>query len=151
MLWYPALSSRKTNQKAGYTMTRRKLRENIFSILFRLEFNTSDEMSEQIQYALDDIEGLAPEDRDYIINKTTMIISLVDDIDTKLKHISEGWRLERIGKAELAILRLAVYEMLYDEDVPYKVAINEAVELTKIYCGDDARSFVNGLLAKVEE
>ena len=68
-----------------------------------------------------------------------------------IKEISSGWKLERIGKAELAILRLAVYEMKYDEDVPFKVAINEAVELSKIYCNEDAKSFVNGLLAKVEE
>ncbi len=131
-------------------MTRRMLRENIFRILFKLEFNSIDEMKEQIDFSVNDIENIEPEDEAYIINKTNKIISLVDDIDAVIEQISAGWRIERIGKAELAILRLAIYEMKYDSDVPFKVAINEAVELAKIYCNDDAKSFVNGLLAKVE-
>lgn len=141
---------RKTNQKAGFIMTRRKLREKIFSILFRYEFNSAGEMQEQIEYSLSRIDNLEPEDEKYIIDKTNKIIGLVDDIDAVIAKISDGWKVERIGKAELAILRLAIYEMLYDEEVPYKVAINEAVELSKIYCNEDAKSFINGLLAKVE-
>ena len=70
-------------------------------------------------------------------------------LDEEIAKISDGWNIGRIGKAELAILRVAIFEMLYDDDVPYKVAINEAVELAKIYCNEDARSFINGLLAKV--
>jgi N utilization substance protein B len=61
----------------------------------------------------------------------------------------EGWTLERVGKVELTILRLAVYEIKYDESVPDTVAINEAVELSKKYGQEDAGSFVNGILAKV--
>lgn len=131
-------------------MTRRKLREKIFSILFRYEFNSAGEMQEQIEYSLSSIDNLEPEDEEYIIDKTNKIMGLVDDIDAVIAKISDGWKVERIGKAELAILRLAIYEMLYDESVPYKVAINEAVELSKIYCNEDAKSFINGLLAKVE-
>lgn len=132
-------------------MTRRALRENIFKILFRVEFNRLDEMKEQIDFSVDTIEGISPEDEQYIVDKTNKIISLIDEIDGRIEAVSDGWRLDRIGKAELAILRLAIYEMKYDDDVPFKVAINEAVELAKIYCSDDAKSFVNGLLAKVEE
>lgn len=131
-------------------MTRRTLRENIFRILFKLEFNSVDEMKEQIDFSVNDIEDIEPEDEAYIIDKTNKIIGLIDDIDAVIEQVSDGWRISRIGKAELAILRLAVYEMKYDSDVPFKVAINEAVELAKIYCNDDAKSFVNGLLAKVE-
>lgn len=131
-------------------MTRRALRENIFRILFKLEFNSVDEMQEQIDYTVSSIEDIEESDAAYITNKANKIIGLIDDIDAIIKQISDGWKIERIGKAELAILRLAIYEMKYDDDVPYKVAINEAVELTKIYCNEDAGSFVNGLLAKVE-
>lgn len=131
-------------------MTRRTLRENIFRILFKLEFNSIDEMKEQIEFSVDDIENIEPEDEAYIIDKTNKIIGLIDDIDAVIEQVSDGWRIERIGKTELAILRLAVYEMKYDSDVPFKVAINEAVELAKIYCNGDAKSFINGLLAKVE-
>ena len=71
------------------------------------------------------------------------------EIDEKINSVSEGWPVNRLGKAELAIMRLAVYEMLYDEDIPVNVAINEAVELAKNYGGDNAPSFVNGVLAKL--
>ncbi len=132
-------------------MTRRALRENIFKILFKLEFNTVDEMREQIDFSLDTIECIEDKDRDYIIDKTDKIIGLIDDIDAIIEQVSTGWKKERLGKAELTILRLAIYEMKYDEDVPFKVAINEAVELSKLYCNEDAKGFVNGVLAKVEE
>ncbi len=132
-------------------MTRRALRENIFKILFKLEFNTVDEMREQIDFSLDTIGEIQDKDKDYIVDKTNKIIGLIDDIDDIIEEVSAGWKKERLGKAELTILRLAIYEMKYDEDVPFKVAINEAVELTKIYCNEDARGFVNGVLAKVEE
>lgn len=131
-------------------MTRRALRENIFRILFRVEFNSVDEMQEQIDFSVDNIEGLEQNDKEYIVDKTNKVLGLIDDIDRLIEQISDGWKIERIGKAELAILRLAIYEMKYDDSVPYKVAINEAVELSKIYCNSDAKSFVNGLLAKVQ-
>ena len=66
-----------------------------------------------------------------------------------LANAASGWKLNRMGKAELAILRIAVYEMLYDQEVPEKVAINEAVELAKKYGSDMSSGFVNGVLAKV--
>lgn len=131
-------------------MTRRALRENIFRILFRVEFNSVEEMKEQIDFFISDMEEVKDEDKAYIIDKTNKIIGLIDEIDAIIVEISEGWKIERLGKAELAILRLAIYEMKYDEDVPFKVAINEGVELSKIYCNEDARGFINGLLAKVE-
>lgn len=132
-------------------MTRRKQRENIFRILFKLEFNLIDEMDEQIGFSIDGLGEIDDADRDYIVNKTKNVIDHVGEIDKIISGVSSGWNIDRIGKAELAILRLAIYEMKYDEDVPFKVAINEAVELTKLYCNEDAKSFVNALLAKVDE
>ncbi len=132
-------------------MTRRSLRENIFKILFKLEFNSLDEMHEQIDFSISDINNISDEDKDYIIGKTEKIISLIDDIDKIISNISVGWNIERIGKAELAILRLAVYEAEYDEDIPLNVAVSEAVELSQIYCTDEARSFINGILTKLND
>ena len=132
-------------------MTRRSLRENIFKILFKVEFNSLDEMNEQIDFSIADIDNISDEDKDYIIGKTEKIISLIDDIDKIISNISVGWNIERIGKAELAILRLAVYEAKYDEDIPLNVAVSEAVELSQIYCTDEARSFINGVLTKLNE
>ena len=76
------------------------------------------------------------------------IIACVPKLDERLNQVAEGWKTKRMGKADLAILRLALYEMLYDESIPVKVAINEAVELAKKFGGDDSPSFVNGILAK---
>lgn len=131
-------------------MTRREQRENIFKILFKAEFNSREEMSEQMDYSIDALGDVSDKDREYIVSKAGDILDKVDELDKVIAGVSSGWSIERIGKAELAILRLAIYEMNYDEDIPYRVAINEAVELTKLYCNEDAKSFVNALLAKVE-
>ena len=70
-------------------------------------------------------------------------------MDEKIAAVAKGWKLNRMGKVELTILRLALYEMLYDDQVPGKVAINEAVELAKKYGGAESPQFVNGILAKL--
>ncbi|MBO6115402.1 MAG: transcription antitermination factor NusB [Lachnospiraceae bacterium] len=132
-------------------MTRRGLRENIFKILFKIEFNDINEMQEQIDFSLEGIENLSEEDKAYITGKAEKIISLIGEIDAVISDISVGWNIERIGKAELAILRLAVYEIKYDDDIPLNVAVSEAVELSKIYCGEEAGSFVNGVLTKLND
>lgn len=74
---------------------------------------------------------------------------MVSQIDEAIDNVSEGWPTTRIGKAELSILRLALYEIKYDDEIPVNVAINEAVELAKKYGADSAPSFVNGILAKL--
>ena len=72
-----------------------------------------------------------------------------EEIDTLLNEVSEGWKTTRMNRVDLTIMRLAVYEIKWDEAVPTGVAINEAVELAKKYSSDDGPSFVNGILAKV--
>lgn len=147
-------------------MTRRGIRENIFQIVFKAAFNNQEEMEEQIRFTVDQIEkpeedsddivvaeaGHAKEeDIAYIETKSRKILAMLPELDAKISEISDGWQIGRLGKPELAILRLAVYEMLYDEEVPFRVAINEAVELAKKYCNPDASGFINAVLAKVEE
>lgn len=142
-------------------MTRREIRDKIFKIVFTAEFNTLDEMRDQIDLAFDtEMPGdeeddpllyasVSDSDRQYITDKVMDIMSRKDDIDKTISEISEGWKLPRIGKEELAILRLGVYEVIYDSLIPEKVAINEAVELSKKYCDASASKFVNALLAKL--
>jgi len=89
------------------------------------------------------------DDRVYLEKRVAKIMELIPEIDEKINEIAEGWRTRRMGKVELTILRLAVFEMKYDEDIPEKVAINEAVELAKKFGGDEAPAFVNGILAKL--
>ncbi|MBO5458722.1 MAG: transcription antitermination factor NusB [Lachnospira sp.] len=130
-------------------MTRSTMREHIFKLLFRVEFHDSHELEEQIRLYMNELETIKDDDLKYITEKTLSIAELIPEIDDKINNVSEGWPVNRLGKAELAIMRLAVYEMLYDEDIPTGVAINEAVELAKNYGSDSAPSFINGVLAKL--
>ena len=84
-----------------------------------------------------------------ITAKTENLIEHLDEIDEEISAHTKAWNLERLGKAELSILRLATYEILLDEQVPRKVAINEAVELAKKYCNEKAAPFINGVLSKI--
>lgn len=130
-------------------MTRHTIRKHIFSMLFRVEFYDSDEIPAQDELYMDSIEKVTDEEREYMENKTEKIIAKLEEIDSRLEETSEGWKVSRMGKVELTILRLAVYEILYDEEIPTNVAINEAVELAKVYGGDTSPAFVNGVLAKL--
>ena len=131
-------------------MTRSEMREHVFKLIFRVPFHDKNELREQIDYYFDDLTDVNEKDYEYIKNKALLVCELSDELDEKINSVSEGWPVDRIGKAELAIMRLAVYEMLYDDDIPVNVAINEAVELAKSYGSDDnAASFVNGALAKL--
>lgn len=129
-------------------MKRRELREHIFEILFRVEFMDEQDMQEQMDLFFEDLAAGA-EDVEYMKNKYLAIREKMAEIDKTIDEKSTGWKTSRMGKVELTILRLAVYEMLFDEDVPVKVAINEAVELAKKFGGDDSPAFVNGILAKL--
>ena len=111
-------------------MTRRELREQIFKLLFRVEFNNREEMPEKTEFFFEEEENQA------------------DVADTALNEKVEGWDTGRMGKVDLTVLRLAVYEILFDEKIPTGVAINEAVELAKKFGQDSSSAFVNGVLAK---
>lgn len=131
-------------------MTRSEMREHVFKLIFRVPFHDKNELREQIDYYFDGLTDVNEKDYEYIKNKALLVCELSNELDEKINSVSEGWPVDRIGKAELAIMRLAVYEMLYDDDIPVNVAINEAVELAKSYGSDDnAASFVNGVLAKL--
>lgn len=130
-------------------MTRREIREQVFKMLFRVEFYNQEEMSEQIALCEDDACSWKEKDKTYIFEKVEKIFEKLEEIDAKINEVSEGWKTGRMGKVDLTLIRLAVYEMLYEEDVPAKVAINEAVELAKQYGTDNSPSFVNGVLAKL--
>ena len=132
-------------------MSRSKLREKVFQLLFRIEFGSEEEYEEQaaLFFADEEQETLTEKEQKQIQDKYDQILAHLDKIDAQINEKSVGWNVSRLGKVELAIMRLAVYEMLYDEDIPVNVAINEAVELAKNYGGDNAPSFVNGVLAKL--
>ena len=129
-------------------MTRRELRENVFKMLFRVEFHEETEMPEQFDLFGEEVENITEEDSAYINHKCNDIISKIVEIDTAINESTIGWKTTRMGKVDLTIIRLAVYEIKFEEDIPAKVSINEAVELAKKYGTDDSASFINGVLAK---
>ena len=122
-------------------MTRHEMRECIFCLMFQNDFYGTDEFEEQMSNFLANFHF--PEEH------VERLIALMPDIDEKISANAKGWKIERIAKAELAILRLAVYEALYEESVPVGVAVNEAVELAKEYGGENGAAFVNGILGKI--
>ena len=130
-------------------MKRRELREHIFELLFRVEFNERDEMPEQMRLFFESLPELSPEDQAYMQKKYERIMEKLPEIDRLLGETAEGWKVSRMGKTDLTVLRLAVYEMEFDEDVPVGVAVNEAVELSKKFGGDGSPAFVNGILGKI--
>ena len=99
---------------------------------------------------ISDDESFVPseEDEKYIEVKYNAIISHIDEIDAFIDEISDSWKITRMNRVDVNILRLALYEMLFDDDIPVGVAINEAVELAKQYGGEESGSFINGLLGK---
>lgn len=132
-------------------MTRKELREHIFKMVFQIEFNEAADMQEHLELYLDELENAVEKDIDYIQKKYAAIAERTGEIDTILNETSTGWKTTRMNKVDLAILRLAVYELKWDEDIPKGVAINEAVELAKKFSSESAPAFINGVLAKIVE
>ncbi len=132
----------------GASMSRRELREQIFKLLFRVEFNSLEDMPEQEALFFEQEDAAEGEDAEYVSDKYNKICQLLSEIDAMLDEQAKGWNTGRMSKVDLTILRLAVYEIKYDDSVPVSVAINEAVELAKKFGQDASSGFVNGILAK---
>ena len=130
-------------------MGRSELREHIFRILFRIEFQSKEEMEEQLALYLEELESAKDTEKEYIRTKYAAIAEKVEMIDEKINASVTGWKTSRMGKVDLTILRLAVYEIEWDEEVPQGVASNAAVELAKRYGGEESPSFINGVLGKI--
>ena len=106
---------------------------------------TMDEVLEQSELA----DTLSGSDKTFLENLVAGVTDRQEELDAVIGKYAQGWALNRLGKVDLTILRLGVYEMRYDDDIPASVAINEAVELGKRYGGDSTPAFVNGVLAKL--
>ena len=146
-------------------MTRREMREHCFKMLFSADFYSStEEAKKQMQeYFFGPDEDEIEEDGSTVLlhcvrgteknstaltEKVNAILEQIPELDAQLDEVAAGWKTRRMGKVELTILRLALYEMKNDDSVPEKVAINEAVELAKKFGGNESPAFVNGILAK---
>ena len=129
-------------------MSRRSARKNAFYLLFQMDFNEAAEFErvKEIFFAEKE-EPVEESDKAFILSEVEGVHEHMEEIDAIIEQSATGWDLGRMNKVELAILRLAVYEMKYGE-TPVGVAINEAVELAKKFSSDEAPAFVNGVLGK---
>ena len=133
-------------------MSRRTEREAVFKLLFRREFNSEEEMRSQLVLFFDDGEEsgrLTEAERDEVEQRYNKVAERLPEIDEIILSKAEGWDITRMGKVDVSIIRLAVFELEFDDDIPDLVAIDEAVELAKKYGGDQSPSFVNGVLARI--
>lgn len=132
-------------------MTRREMREHLIKLLFIAEFWKKEELEEQFALYFELFPVFMIEEKyvEQIRTRFGRILENLAEIDQMLEETSKGWKLSRMAKVDLSILRLAAFEMKFDEEVPTGVAINEAVELAKLYGGDDSPAFINGLLGKL--
>ena len=108
-------------------MTRRELRENVFKMLFRVEFFDAGELSEQLELFGEEVDHVTDQDFKYIAERYRDIYNHLTEIDGAINEVAKGWKTTRMGKVDLALIRLAVYEIRYDDEIPFKVAVNEAV------------------------
>lgn len=127
-------------------MNRRKLRKKLFQWVFELEFRP--EAIEEIKKRVD-LEFLNQEDKDFVVNILEGILSNQEEIDNIIRSNLKDWAFERVSPVEKSILRIGIYELYYYKETPPKVAINEAVELAKLFGKDGSPEFVNGILGSV--
>lgn len=149
------------------SISRREMRIHLFEFLFRTTYYEKNEIDEQLGLYMDNMEllknyedddnikipysndPLTPDEEQQIADKAKLIIEKIPEIDTKIESLSENWKIGRMNQVDLNIIRLAAYEILFDETVPNRVALNEAIEIAKIYGGEQSYSFVNGILGKL--
>lgn len=129
-------------------MNRSKLREETFKLLYSLEFY-KENIENQIDAYIEENEIFDAQDVEYVKNIVSGIESQTDSlVQIIAENLAAKWTIERISKVDLVILKLAIYE-IKNTDIPFKVAINEAVELAKTYGDDNSKVFVNGVLASI--
>ena len=129
-------------------MNRSASREETFKLLYSLEIQ-KENLQEQINIYLDNLENIDEKTKTYINDTVKGIENNITEIEKKIsENLKKDWKIERISKINLVLLKLAIYEILYTE-TPYKVAINEAIEISKKNGDDNSPNFVNGILASV--
>lgn len=130
-------------------MSRKSAREEVMKLIYQLIMNkTSSEEVLQDFYENQENE-LSAEEKEYINSCVTGIQRYEEKIDKYIEEYSKGWKLSRISKVDLAIMRLSIYEMLERKDVPNASSVNEAVELAKKYSGEKSSAFINGILGNI--
>ena len=131
-------------------MSRKKARDNAFKCIYQLEFTNDPNIDDILEYCYVENDNIE-EEKEYIEKVVRGVYQNLEQIDKDILSKLKNWTITRIAKIDLAILRLAIYEIKYLSQIPVKVSANEAVELAKTYGNPGSKSFVNGVIAKVIE
>lgn len=138
-------------------MSRRVAREYAIQFLFSLDFNKADDVETQLEEFLlhtqefkeEEAPALNKSSKSYTLDVVKGTMQHMDEIDKLIEFHTTGWKKERIARVDLAIIRLAIYEIVFNNEVPDSVAANEAIELAKKFSTEESGSFVNGILGKI--
>ncbi|MBS4539987.1 transcription antitermination factor NusB [Clostridium sp. D2Q-11] len=125
-------------------MGRRNARESAMKLLYQLELNKS--YDEEIIEVFFENEKFNDDEKEYIIDSINTVNENLDIIDQKIEKHIEGWKKDRLSRIDLATLRIAIYEIMYRDDIPTEVSINESIEISKKFSSDEASKFINGVL-----
>lgn len=126
----------------GRHYTREEVMKSLFKVAFHEHLQLDDFLKDMDQ-------DLRESEKEYFTKVVTSFVNHKNEIDTLIEKSATGWKFSRIAKVDLAILRVAVTELLYVKDIPKEVVVNEAMELSKEYSSDDSYSFINGLLGHI--
>ena len=130
-------------------MSRKQSREFAMQLLYQMELRSGDNRGDQLELAFEESERVyTAKDRAYIENIVNGVFSNLAELDAVVEGNAKGWKLSRLAKIDLSILRLCIYEIKYRDDIPFNISINEAVELAKKYGTAESGSFINGILSK---
>lgn len=129
-------------------MTRREARELIMKMLYEMTFQPEKEPDTLIENYTQDAKGKV---KDFIVDEFKGILEHQEEIDEIIKKSAENWSLSRIAKVDHMLLRMATYELKWGQDIPSKVAINEAIEIAKVYSTDKSPKFINGILGNIAQ
>lgn len=127
-------------------MTRREARELIMKMLYEMTFHPEKEANLLLEEYTKDMKGKV---KDFMVKEFQGILAHQEEIDAIIEANSTNWSIHRIAKVDHMLLRMAVYEMKWGEDIPQKVAINEAIEIAKVYSTDKSPRFINGVLGNI--
>ena len=131
-------------------MTRREARENAFKIIFEVPFYGLNRINERLEYFWSSLcEEVTVDDKKYINDVVTACFENIAFVDDKISDNLTNWKIDRLSKVDLSILRLATTEIMYIDSIPEKVSVNEAVNIAKIFGDDNSPSFINGVLSGI--
>ena len=130
-------------------MNRRNARKNAFFLVFQMDFNQKEEFEQARELFFGHQQEVEEEEKEFILKETEGTKEHLAEIDEMISKKAKKWATGRMSKVDLAILRLAIYEICFSEEIPTSVAINEAIELAKKFSSDEAPSFINGILGSI--